>query len=81
MTPSERLKKIEEEYEDGWCPHPKYILDDIRWLITRVKRLTEALEFYSNVTDPGEMEGDCSWNERFKMIKPGNKARKALEEK
>lgn len=49
MTPSERLKEIEErtglefQLDDLLFQKER----DIEWLIARVKRLTEALEFYT----------------------------------
>ncbi len=65
MKASERLKKIENKlpyiltYRDG-------MKKEIKWLINRVERLTEALEKIDGMFSQGSYEGDV--------------ARKALEE-
>ncbi len=43
MTPAEKILEIENQLENK-----QWILIDHYWLLNRVKRLTEALEFYAD---------------------------------
>lgn len=64
MTPSERLKEIEDQWPTQ--SNDTKVLAQLSWLIARVRRLTEALEFYaSEIQNPHWASGE--------------KARKALE--
>lgn len=74
MTPAERLEAIEKQMKDGWSPEET----DQEWLINRVKRLTEALEFYENEDNHGV--GDFVWNKSKVEKDLGEVARKALEQ-
>lgn len=47
MTHKERLAEIEANLEGASWRTSSQELDDIDYLLTRVKKLTEALEFYS----------------------------------
>lgn len=80
MTPDARLLAIEHDWEMGSLENK-----DTQWLINRVKRLTEALEFYSDprfyrpdgavdVQPDLINEGKFTWK-----IDTGQIARKALE--
>lgn len=73
MKPGERLKDIEDNFDN-------MSFFDKDWLITRVKKLTEALEFYRD----GHWNGDVC-NEKDLLTSTakwhqGEIARKALEE-
>lgn len=57
------LKEIESQLVEAW-PQQTYKNSDIKFLIDRVKRLTEALEFCKEETSDGFIQ---------------DKARKALE--
>lgn len=74
MKPGERLKDIEDNFDN-------MSFFDKDWLISRVKKLTEALEFYRD----GHWNGDLANGETFLTEKnltwhQGDIARKALEE-
>jgi len=77
MTPAERLKEIENAtYQiPGFgtleMQERNRLKEDIRWLIARVKRLTEALELMAG----NERYAEGEHGHQFVMI-----ARKALEE-
>lgn len=63
MTPNERLKEIEEDWT--WCEHNRHK----EWLINRVKRLTQVLEYM--VMRMTEVKMESQWLDD---------ARKALED-
>lgn len=46
MIPTERIEKIESSRPCSECWRKVVYDDDAKWLINRVKRLTEALEQY-----------------------------------
>ncbi len=77
MTPSERLKEIETAHHT--YPYDNGVFkDDIGWLISRVKCLTEALEKISN-PDMSSIEGMIIVDMGLKHFVE-HTARKALEE-
>lgn len=73
MTPEERLKEItshatKEDYSS--VPYK-----DLDWLISRVKELTEALEFYAAIdTKIGVDELQCIARDALVGSKPDEKA-------
>jgi len=82
MKPSERIKEIETNgldtnHPDDW--------NEVTWLIARVKRLEEALEFYANgwIQQASHLDKKGLIHTRYTnlVIKndAGEVARKALE--
>jgi len=75
MNPQKRLKEIEDKFEPTPGPNNsisfRIELEDIAWLIARIKTLEAALKYFDNYFQDayGEME----------EFNPGMVARKALE--
>lgn len=61
MTPQERLKEIETEESGYWK------IENIKWLIARVKQLTTALEDAIK-NNQCSMECETNWNEARKAL-------------
>jgi hypothetical protein len=72
MTPSERLKGIENEIPKLFVSN--YVKHEMKWLVKRIRQLEGAIELSLSLHTTAEQAQDEEWGEDLLKV------RKALEE-